>query len=620
MEDEISGLLAKHAIERLPPNSGLPLFRSSIFLTAKKDGSWRPILNLKPLNKAFVRPKTFRMETLQDITPHLHQGMWASSIDLKDAYLHIPIHQLDRRFLAFNYRDTDYQFRVLPFGLSTAPRVFTRVTRAILNHLRRAGITLFAYLDDWLVIADSLDLATRYTATTTTLLRDLGWVINLDKSQLLPSQHITYLGAEINLASGTIAPSRERSAALLVQARRVYNCGQATAHQWQILLGRMASLVNILQLCLLRMRPLQWLLRDQFTQGDSAQSTVVFLPLECRPFLFWWTQESNVTVGRPLQDNRPSTTVTTDASLSGWGATRNNYTVAGLWTPSERLLHINALEMEAVFRAISHWQDDLRRHRVTVFSDNSTTVSYINREGGTRSRPLFKATLRLLNLCEILDLRLRATHLAGKLNVVADALSRGKINHNEWSLATAWANHIFSLFGRPHVDLFATAENARLPTFCSRTFHPTAWETDAFSFPWDNLSVYAFPPFGLVNRVLTTLQRYNTDLILIAPCWPNQVWFPLLIQFLVDRPLRFPPSPTLLSQCKGRLLHTDLQSLHLAAWKLSSLPSKQRAFHHELLQWQQTPAGSPRLELTIPDLTRTGSGATSTLTIPWRLP
>ena len=89
--------------------------------------------------------------------PHDHAapagGAWATSIDLTDAYLHIPVHPEHRKFLTFQYRGQSLVFRALPFGLFTAPRVFTRVTRVLADHLRRLGVQILMYLDDWLVVA-----------------------------------------------------------------------------------------------------------------------------------------------------------------------------------------------------------------------------------------------------------------------------------------------------------------------------------------------------------------------------------------------------------------------------------------------------------------------------------
>ena len=116
--EEVKALLLKKAIYPIfPPfEEG---FCSTFFLAPKKTGDWRPILNLKPLNK-YIKPKRFRMESLAIVLKAPIRGRWATSIDLKDAYLHIPINQDHQRWLRFHIKDQAYAFRCLPFGLSTA--------------------------------------------------------------------------------------------------------------------------------------------------------------------------------------------------------------------------------------------------------------------------------------------------------------------------------------------------------------------------------------------------------------------------------------------------------------------------------------------------------------------
>ena len=198
-------------------------------------------------------------------------------------------------------------------------------------------------------------------------------------------------------------------------------------------------------------------------------------------------------------------------------------------------------------------------------------------------------------LCERFQIKLHASHLPGKENIRADALSR--LDRGEWSLSQAWANHLFSLFGRPYIDIFATAENAKIPTFCCRKFHPRAWKTDAFSFPWEGLHMYAFPPWSQVQHVLSPLRGVDATILLVAPCWPMQPWFPLLLELLVDLPLRLPDPETILTQKGGQLWYHDRKSLlHLSAWKISGSASSQREFHQKLPAWQHLPDGHPRLD------------------------
>ncbi len=214
---------------------------------------------------------------------------------------------------------------------------------------------------------------------------------------------------------------------------------------------------------------------------------------------------------------------------------------------------------------------------------------------------------------------LRASHLAGKENVMADALSRGKFNGNEWCLSRTWAVFIFSLYGRPMIDLFATEENARLPLFVTRGFNPQAWRTDVLSFDWTGLQAYASPPLCLIQKVLTAFDSVNTDVLLVAPCWPNKPWFPCLLKLLVDLPFRFPEKKLLLTQSRGRVWLSNLDHLHLCAWNLSGDCCNQRAFRKRLLRSQQGHGDRPRLELTVHDWRSSSFGQSLTIVIPWKL-
>ena len=115
---EVAALLEKGAIEEVPlcpPSLG---FVSNLFLVQKKNGKMRPVINLKKLNAAHLDTPHFRMETPSDVRNTIRPGDWAVSIDLKDAYFHVPIAQDARKYLQFGWRGRLYQFCVLPFGLS----------------------------------------------------------------------------------------------------------------------------------------------------------------------------------------------------------------------------------------------------------------------------------------------------------------------------------------------------------------------------------------------------------------------------------------------------------------------------------------------------------------------
>ena len=100
-------------------------FISNIFLREKKGGTHRVILKLKSLNNN-VKSLHFKMEILKSAINLLGRNHWMASIDLKDAYYSIPVHQIDRQYLRFVWQDQKYQFNYLPNGPATAPRVFAK--------------------------------------------------------------------------------------------------------------------------------------------------------------------------------------------------------------------------------------------------------------------------------------------------------------------------------------------------------------------------------------------------------------------------------------------------------------------------------------------------------------
>ena len=154
LEEVTLGLIAKDALElALLPSPG---FDSRLFVVMKTSGSWRPVIDLSHLNR-FVDVSHFQMETIQSVLLSVCQRDWMAFIDLKEAYLQVPVHPDSRHFLRFVSKGHVFQFKALCFGLSTAPQVFSRVMAPVSAILHSMGISMRRYLDDWLVQSSSRD-------------------------------------------------------------------------------------------------------------------------------------------------------------------------------------------------------------------------------------------------------------------------------------------------------------------------------------------------------------------------------------------------------------------------------------------------------------------------------
>jgi hypothetical protein len=152
-------------------------------------GGFRPILNLKPLNK-FIRYEHFKMENLQSVRFLLREGDWMVKLDLKDAYLTVPIHSSHQKFVRLGWKGRIYQFLCLAFGLAPAPRIFTKILKAVMAFMRKQGVRLIIYFDDILILNESREGASADLEMVMRLLQDLGFIINIEKSILDPTQKI----------------------------------------------------------------------------------------------------------------------------------------------------------------------------------------------------------------------------------------------------------------------------------------------------------------------------------------------------------------------------------------------------------------------------------------------
>ena len=146
------------------------------------------------------------------------------------------------------------------------------------------------------------------------------------------------------------------------------------------------------------------------------------------------------------------------------GAHLNERTARGTWSVPESKLHVNHLELKAVFLALKEFQDLCSNNIVQVATDNTTVVAYINKDGGIKSGSLCALLWRILSWCTRKQVNLRARSIPSRLNVKADKLSRlGQTIQKEWSLHQEVFKPICSRWHQPQVDLLATRFNNKLP-------------------------------------------------------------------------------------------------------------------------------------------------------------
>ncbi|KAI2662122.1 ORF V: Enzymatic polyprotein [Labeo rohita] len=270
-------------------------------------------------------------------------------------------------------RGSAYQYKVLPFGLSLSPCVFTE---AALSPL-------------WQTV-----------------------------------QRISFLGVELDSVSMTARLTNER-------AQSVLKCLESFRHKtvvplktFQRLLGHMAAAAAVTPLGLLHMRPLQRWLHDRVPRWAWHRGTLrIGVSPQCCRLFSPWSDPAFLQAGVPLGQVSRHLVVYTDASSTDWGAVCNGQAASGSWTGPRLQWHINCLELLAVLLALCRFRPRLRHKHMLVRTDSTATVAYINHQGGLRSRCMSQLARHLLLWCQTWLKSLRAVHIPGELNRAADQLS-----------------------------------------------------------------------------------------------------------------------------------------------------------------------------------------------------
>lgn len=537
LRQEIADLLLKKAIE--PVTSPSPGFGSTMFVIPKRNGGFRPVFNLRKLNQ-FITAPHFKMETLQHVVKLLQPKDFLTSVDLQDAFLHILVHRTSRKYLRFRWQNQLFQFKTTPFGLSVVPWLFTRLTQPILKWARSQGIRVSAYLDDWLIMARTEEEARDHTKQMISLLQHLGWLVNFNKSHLQPTQVIEHLGYMLDTHSMTIKLPGNKLRDLRRSIKQILMHPYQSARKIHSLTMRIkAATMAIFPAAMYTQGLMRF--KNHYVRHQQDWDQARPLPQECIEELTWWNLNLEKWNGRSIMKPTPSSRVYVDASNLGWGGVVQGQVVQGTWTQAEAQQSINWRELKAVQLTLQSFPT-LCHTTILIRSDNTTAVSYINKQGGTRSETLSKLATSIWEMCLQRHLHLQAQHIPGILNSIADQASRQIFAKNQWQLMPATFHQLQQAWGVHDVDLFADRTTALLPKYVAWKTDPFALATDAFTLTWNRFKrPLIHPPWNLILPALQKVMREQVTATVIVPWWKSAIWYPLLKQMATRPPIILNP-------------------------------------------------------------------------------
>ena len=523
LQDAITELINKQAITMVTDHQ-TDQFISTLFVLQQTNKT-RPVFNLRHLN-TFVETTKFKMEGLALLRSTLRENDYMMKLDLKDAYFSIPIAEEHRKYLRFIFNDLLYEFQCLPFGLSTAPRTFTKVLKPVIALLRQRGLRVIVYLDDLLLLhPDPKELAQLFREVCQ-MLTDLGFLVKKEKCSTEPVQSLVFLGALINSVTMTLAVPQTKLQELQDEAQSLKERQICSIQELSALLGRMTQMSKIgMESAPLHYRSLQKQhIKSVHRYGILARKQQISLTPESMTDLEWWTS------AKPMEENsvsitaqKHSITIQTDASRLGWGAVCQGEKTGSHWSTAEQEDHINVLELKAAHLAIQSFLKkdvcQLPGKRLLLQMDNTTAVAYINKRGGSKSNQLTQLVLKIWELCQSHKIMLIAQYIPGIENVEADAESRQMNARTEWALAKHLFVKIRTRYYTPEVDLFASRLNHQVPLYVARRPDPGAMAIDAFTLDWSQWTSFIHPPIVLLGRILLKIRQDKATALLIAPAW-----------------------------------------------------------------------------------------------------
>ena len=575
---EVDALFKKGAIVETEEKGG---YISRYFLVPKKGpNEWRPIINLKPLNQ-FLRYRHFKMEGITTVRHTVRRDDFLAKVDLTDAYFTVPIFRGHRKYLRFRWGRKTYEYTCLPFGLSASPWVFTKLLRVAVAFLRRQGVRLVIYLDDLLIVGSTAEECEASVRLVIEVLESLGFLINFKKSEIIPIQCLEYIGLITNSVSMTFRLTDKKCADIRRLCSDALKKGNCSLRHLAKIIGNLNWATYAVNFAQAHFRSLQAVFISASRANNDDLEACVTLDPDSRADLSWWIS-ADFNTGKALLPSRPEVRLSSDSSLSGWGAVCLGSKTSGFWTGDDLRLHINSLEILAALKALECFASSLSDCTVEIEVDNLSAVCYINKLGGCRSKALCDAALLVANFCELRNIILIAVYVPGILNSLADAESRRPTSAGDWKLSPSSFMSI-CLEWSLQVDVFASEWNRQLPKYVSWTPQPNCWKVDAFSFPWKDLGAFCFPPFNMIPFCLSKLMEEEAEAVLVTPYWPSQPWFPVALDLAVAAPRLLRPCPDLLTSPTGEihpLVAND--SIRLIAWRLSGAVSARTAFQMSL--------------------------------------
>ena len=452
--------------------------------------------------------------------------------DFRSGYHHIDIFKEHWGYLGFSWTSNGvtsyYCFVVLPFGLSTAPYIFTKVCRVLIKYWRSNGIKIVIFIDDGIGSASSREKCRSVSNFVRRSIELSGFLSNEEKSIWDPKQTAIWLGLEIDTKHFVIKITEKRVNKVLNKISKMRGKRVASPRQVSSIAGGIISQEIVLG-------PVTGL----FTRGfyhmigtNPSWDKRVRIPREVVHELEFW-QENLVSLnerylGEPLTPVC-ATIANSDASSSACGAILKIddyiYRAHKNFSMEESDQSSTWRELEAVLYALKSFAPMIRGRTVHWETDNQAVPSISQK--GSKKEHLQELAIQIYYLCRTNRITLHLNWIPREENVVADEMSKF-IDYDDWRTSDAFFHYLNQTWGPFTIDRFANQKNAKTVRYNALFWNPQCEAVDAFTQDWSNEVNWVVPPVFLVSKALRHAKACRASGTLVAPCWESAPFWPLL--------------------------------------------------------------------------------------------
>ena len=495
----------------------------------KKNGKLRLILDLRHVNQ-FLHQFKFKFESLSDAAMLMQKGDLLCSADLTNGYWQLRMRADTFQYLGFEWKGDFYVFKVLPFGLSTAPYVFAQTMRAFSASLRNKGFRLLNYLDDFLfILGPDLLHAEAQMRQLLACFQQAGLRVNNGKSVLHPCTALECLGYEVDTVAGMFKVTESRWQTFHHQLSKVCSWqGPLPAKELARVTGHLASFKLVLgDLSRFRCRELYRVLEPIATK--RAWHLHVQLDAEAFNELMFWKQAPRdlFTTGLWPGPSATGVEVFSDASGTGWGGHTGDLKAKGSFSKEMCGDSSGRRELFAIFFTLQSFVHVLKGTRVCIKTDSQNAMFVL--KGGSRKPHMHRPAVAIAELCAAHDIKFSVVWIPRGENQLADDLSKQTEFMSDWQLNPRLCAILQKRWRKVDIDRFAASHNAQCARFNALFYCPGVEAVDAFAQDWSQDFNWCNPPFSLIGRVLCKIMQDQAHGILIIPRWPSAWWWPMLV-------------------------------------------------------------------------------------------